>query len=48
MAYPIKIEHRIGVQTPAEPIWAMISDINGWSAWNPLYPQAKGEVQFGA
>ena len=48
MALPLKIEHRIGVQAPAEPIWALISDINGWSSWNPLYPQAKGEVQFGA
>jgi hypothetical protein len=48
MALPVKIEHRIGVRTPAAPIWAMISDINGWSAWNPVYPQAKGEVQFGA
>jgi hypothetical protein len=26
----------------------MISDINGWGAWNPLYPKASGEVQFGA
>jgi hypothetical protein len=48
MALPLKIEHRIGVQAPAAPIWALISDINGWSSWNPLYPQAKGEVQFGA
>jgi hypothetical protein len=48
MALPLKIEHRIGVQTPAEPIWEMIADINGWPAWNPLYPKAKGEVQFGA
>ena len=48
MALPLKIEHRIGVQTPAEPIWEMVSDINGWPAWNPLYPKASGQVQFGA
>ena len=48
MALPIKIEHRIGVQTPAEVIWKQISDIPGWPAWNPLYPKAAGEVQFGA
>ena len=48
MALPIKIEHRIGVQTPASVIWDMVSDINGWPAWNPLYPKAKGEVGFGA
>jgi hypothetical protein len=47
MALPIKIEHRIGVQTPAEPIWALISDIDGWSAWNPLYPKASGKLGFG-
>jgi hypothetical protein len=48
MALPLKIEHRIGVQCPAPVIWDMVSDINGWPAWNPLYPKAKGEVQFGA
>jgi hypothetical protein len=48
MGLPLKIEHRIGVQTPAHVIWEMVSDINGWPAWNPLYPKAKGEVQFGA
>jgi hypothetical protein len=48
MALPLKIEHRIGVQTPAPVIWEMIADINSWPAWNPLYPKAKGEIQFGA
>ena len=47
MALPIKIEHRIGVLTPAAPIWELISDINGWGAWNPLYPKASGKVGFG-
>jgi hypothetical protein len=48
MALPLKIEHRIGVRTPAPVIWAMVSDIDGWPAWNPLYPKAKGEVGFDA
>jgi len=48
MALPLKIEHRIGVLTPAAPIWEMIVDVPRWSDWNPLYPKAKGEVQFGA
>ena len=48
MALPVREEHRIGVQTPASVIWAMIVDINGWPAWNPLYPKARGEIQFGA
>jgi hypothetical protein len=47
MPEPIKIEHRIGVQTPAEPIWELISDINGWGRWNPIYPKAEGKVGFG-
>ena len=46
MALPLRIEHRIGVQTPAAQVWAFVADINGWSAWNPLYPQAQGKVGF--
>ena len=36
MALPLKIEHRIGVQTPAPVIWDMVADVNGWpktGAW---------------
>lgn len=43
----VKIEHRIGVQAPAEAIWAVIADIPGWAVWNPLYPQASGQVRIG-
>ena len=48
MALPVKIEHRLGVQAPAEAIWAVIADIPGWSEWNPLYPKAEGVVRIGA
>ena len=48
MALPIKIEHRIGVQCPGSVIWDLVSDINGWPAWNPLYPKAKGKLGFGS
>jgi hypothetical protein len=48
MPLPIKIEHRIGVQTPPEVIWAIVSDINGYARWNPLYSKSEGEVQFDA
>jgi hypothetical protein len=44
----VKIEHRIGVRAPAEAIWAVISDIAGWKAWNPLYPRAEGALRIGA
>ena len=46
MALPLKIEHRIGVQTPAEIVWPIISDIQGWKDWNPLYPKAEGVLGF--
>jgi hypothetical protein len=48
MALPLKIEHRIGVQCPGPVVWDLVSDVNGWPAWNPLYPKARGEVGFGA
>jgi hypothetical protein len=48
MPLPLKIEARTGVQAPGAVIWRMVSDINGWPAWNPIYPRARGEVQFGA
>jgi hypothetical protein len=44
----VKIEHRIGVQAPAEAIWAVISDIERWPDWNPLYPKAEGKLRIGA
>jgi hypothetical protein len=46
MALPLKIEHRIGIQTPPEVIWEIVSDISKWHAWNPLYTQASGVLGF--
>jgi len=46
MALPLKIEHRIGIQTPTEAIWPMVADIAGWPAWNPLYLKAEGKLAF--
>ena len=43
-----KIEHRLGLQAPPDAIWAVISDINGWGEWNPLYTRAEGELRIGA
>lgn len=42
-----KIEHRIGVQAPAETIWDVIADVPGWEVWNPLYPKASGQIRIG-
>ena len=44
----LKLEHRIGVQAPPEVLWALISDLEGWPAWNPLYSRASGVLSIGA
>lgn len=43
----VKLEHRIGIQAPAEVIWESLIDIEGWATWNPLYPKARGTVRIG-
>lgn len=43
----VTIEHRIGIQAPAEAIWDLIYDLDGWSRWNPTYPRAAGEIRLG-
>ena len=44
----LRIEHRIGVQAPAEVIWEVISDLKSWEIWNKLYPKAAGEIHIGS
>ena len=44
----VKIEHRLGIPTPAEAIWAVIADIGAWPAWNPLYTKSEGLLRIGA
>jgi hypothetical protein len=44
---PLRIEHRIGVAAPAEVIWELVFNVEGWPAWNPMYPEAKGRVAIG-
>ena len=44
----LKIEHRVGIQAPAEVIWEVIADLKSWDQWNPLYPKASGEIHIGA
>jgi len=43
-----KIEHRIGVRAPPSAVWDILSDLEGWSRWNPLYPKAAGTLAIGA
>lgn len=42
-----RLEHRIGVAAPAAAVWSVLADLPGWSAWNPLYPKAEGELRIG-
>jgi hypothetical protein len=44
----VRTEHRIGVQAPPETIWEIVSDLERWGEWNPLYPHASGQIRIGA
>lgn len=41
------VEHRIGIQAPADVIWNVIYDLEGWARWNPLYTKASGDIHIG-
>lgn len=43
----VALEARIGIQAPAAVIWEVIYDLDRWSQWNPLYPQAAGAIRIG-
>lgn len=43
----IRIEHRIGVAAAPGVIWDLIADLEGYPAWNPLYPEAAGKLAIG-
>ena len=43
----VRVEHRIGVQAPADVVWDIVYDLDRWNEWNPTYPQAAGEVRIG-
>jgi len=44
----VTIEHRIGVQAPAEVIWEIIYNLDDWARWNPLYTRAAGVIRLNA
>lgn len=44
----VRVEHRIGVQAPAETIWEILYDLERWHEWNPLYPLAHGVIRIGS
>ncbi len=42
-----RIEHRLGIAAPAQAVWRVLSDLEGWGAWNPLYPKVEGKLKIG-
>jgi hypothetical protein len=44
----LRVEHRVGIQTPAEVIWEVLSDLTSWEAWCSLYPKASGQIRIGS
>lgn len=43
----VRVEHRIGVAAPPDVIWELVSDVDKWASWNPLYTEAKGRIGVG-
>lgn len=41
------VEHRLGVQAPAEIVWEVVSEFETWHQWNPLYRKAEGQLKIG-
>jgi hypothetical protein len=42
-----RIEHRLGVAAPAPVVWQVVSDLERWPDWNPLYLKAEGALRIG-
>jgi hypothetical protein len=43
----IRIETRLGIQASAERIWEVLSNLDRWEGWNPVYPRASGKIVIG-
>jgi hypothetical protein len=41
------VEHRTGVQAPAEILWEVISDFAAWGDWNPIHPRIEAALRIG-
>jgi hypothetical protein len=44
----LKVEKRIGIQTPVDTVYDILQDIEGWVQWSPIHKEAKGRLSFGA
>lgn len=43
----VRIEHRIGVATPAEVLWDVLADFPRWREWNAVHPEFNGKLLIG-
>lgn len=43
----VKLERRIGINAPDEVVWEILSDVERWPEWNPMYASARGVIRIG-
>ena len=43
-----RVENKTGVPATSDAIWAVLTEFEGWSDWNPLFTRASGDLGFGA
>jgi hypothetical protein len=43
-----RVQSRIGVAAPASAVWSVLSDLEGWGAWNPFFPEVEGRLSIGS
>ena len=41
------LEDQVQIDAPADVVWEVLADVDGWGRWNPVYPEAKGSVGVG-
>ncbi|MFT3995917.1 MAG: SRPBCC domain-containing protein [Asticcacaulis sp.] len=44
----VKIEKRIGIQTPVDTVYEILENIDAWPQWSPIHKAASGKMGFGA
>jgi hypothetical protein len=43
-----RVQSRVGVAAPASAVWAVISELETWPDWNPLFTEAEGRLSIGS